>query len=155
MTATEPFTSASNESVNMDTSATASAPPELSAYMSPTQRAAAAVAGENTAAAEPVALRPRTRWAAVVWGLFFLATAVTALWIMLDDDRRAVAGSWIGGLNPWSAIAYLGLAVGVLLLVGGTAGLIRRAQRQARDASGPAGAANESAHEHRRTAPLR
>lgn len=109
-----PFTSASNESVSMDTSTTASTSPELS-EMSP-------------------APRPRTRWAAVVWGVFFLATAVTALWIILDDGRRAIAGSWIGGLNPWSATAYLSLAVGVLLLVGGIAGLIRRAQRQARDA---------------------
>lgn len=113
MSATEPFTSPTNEGVNMDTPAT-----EISTAVP----------------------RPRTRWAAVVWGLFFLATAVTALWIIVDDDRREVAGSWIGGLNPWSAGAYLGLAIGVLLLVGGIAGLTRRAQREHSGRAGDAAA---------------
>lgn len=72
---------------------------------------------------------PRTRWAAVVWGCVFLAAALGALWIIVDDDRRDTAGTWIGTLTPGPAFAYLGLAVGLLLLIVGVVGLIRRMQR--------------------------
>lgn len=39
---------------------------------------------------------PRTRWAAIVWGLLFAAIAATALWMIADDARRdAIAdASW-------------------------------------------------------------
>ena len=137
MSAASASTSAANESTMMDTPAPASTTPDLTAYMSPAQLAGAGTAAGTVAGTmapgstelQTAAPRPRTRWAAIVWGLFFLAVATTALWIILDDDRREVAGSWIGGLNPWSAVTYLGLAVGVLLLVAGIAGLVRRAQR--------------------------
>ncbi|MGP3535784.1 hypothetical protein ACTU3I_13380 [Microbacterium sp. RD1] len=78
--------------------------------------------------------RPRTRWAAVVWGVALGATAALGLWILLDPSRRSGIADWTLGLTPLSASAYLVLAIGLLVLVTGVGGLARRAQRRlARD----------------------
>lgn len=71
---------------------------------------------------------PRIRWAAVVWGCFFLVIALGSLWIVADDTRRDLAATWIGTLTPGAAVAYLGLLLGLLLLIGSLGALIRRAQ---------------------------
>lgn len=76
--------------------------------------------------------RPRTRWAAIVWGLFFAATAAVALWILTSTDRRTAALDAIVSLDAPTAIAIALLAVGVLVLVGGLAALLRRLQSPSR-----------------------
>jgi hypothetical protein len=73
---------------------------------------------------------PRTRWAAIIWGLLFAAIATTALWMIADDDRRDAVADGLVALTPTTIVTILLLTVGVLLLVGGAAGLIRRAQRK-------------------------
>jgi hypothetical protein len=73
---------------------------------------------------------PRTRWAAIVWGLLFAAIAATALWMIADDARRDGVADALVALTPITIVTILLLTVGVLLLVGGAAGLIRRAQRK-------------------------
>ena len=72
---------------------------------------------------------PRTRWAAIIWGLLFAAIAATALWMLADDDRRTAVADGIVTLTPTTILTIVLLTVGVLLLVGGAAGLVRRAQR--------------------------
>jgi cytochrome c-type biogenesis protein CcmH/NrfF len=73
---------------------------------------------------------PRTRWAAIIWGLLFACVAGTALWMIADDDRRAAVSDWVLTLTPATISTLLLLTIGVLLLVGGAAGLVRRAQRR-------------------------
>ena len=73
---------------------------------------------------------PRTRWAAIIWGVLFAGIASTALWMLADTDRRDTVTEALLALTPTTAVTVLLLTLGVLLLVGGAAGLIRRAQRK-------------------------
>lgn len=73
---------------------------------------------------------PRTRWAAIVWGLLFAAIAASALWMLVDDDRRSGIADWTASLTPATIGTLAILTVGVLLLVAGAAGLLRRLQRR-------------------------
>ncbi|WP_223622282.1 hypothetical protein [Microbacterium sp. EST19A] len=73
---------------------------------------------------------PRTRWAAIVWGLLFAAVAASALWLLADDDRRSGIADWTASLTPATIGTIAILTVGVLLLVAGAAGLLRRVQRR-------------------------
>lgn len=82
-------------------------------------------------AAEPAALRPRTRWAGVVWGLAFAALAGAGLWLASGEGRVDDVVGWIRSLTVASAIGYGALALGGILLVTGLVGLLRRAQRAA------------------------
>lgn len=72
---------------------------------------------------------PRTRWAAIVWGLVFVALAVAGL--ALTSDRAHFDGllSWIAGLGAATAIGYGVLTVGILVLIIGVVGLLRHAQK--------------------------
>lgn len=73
---------------------------------------------------------PRTRWAAVVWGLFFAAVSLWALWILAEPERREAAAEWAFTLDTATGVAVLILGLGVILLVAGAAGLLRRTQRR-------------------------
>lgn len=73
---------------------------------------------------------PRTRWAAILWGVTFAAIAVWGLWTFSDDARRTATHDWAIGLTPASAVAYALLATGALLVLLGSAALLRRAQRR-------------------------
>ena len=72
---------------------------------------------------------PRTRWAAIIWGLLFASVAAIALWMLADEDRRETLADGLLALTPTTVNMILVLTIGVLLLVGGAVGLIRRAQR--------------------------
>lgn len=76
---------------------------------------------------------PRTRWAAIIWGVVFAVIAGAALWLLADDDRRAALSAGVGTLTPAAILTVLLLTAGALLLVGGATGLVRRAQRRAAD----------------------
>ncbi|UNK71556.1 hypothetical protein [Microbacterium sp. H1-D42] len=95
-----------------------------------------AVASPDTAAstgpAASPALTPRTRWAAIVWGVFFAALAWTGIWILSSSARRDDLTDWFAGLTPGTIAAVSLLSLGVLVLIAGLVGLIRRAQRAAR-----------------------
>lgn len=83
---------------------------------------------------------PRTRWAAIIWGLLFAVTAAVALWLVADEDRRAGISDWALALTPVTIVTLLVLTIGVLLLAGGAASLLRRTQRRIADradVSGP------------------
>ncbi|MFE6736332.1 hypothetical protein [Microbacterium sp. NPDC057650] len=73
---------------------------------------------------------PRTRWAAIVWGLFFAGLAFAGIWLLSDSQRRDGVTDWLAGLAPATIVAVSLLAVGVLVLVAGLAGLLRRLQRR-------------------------
>ncbi|MEU4015046.1 hypothetical protein AB0E56_07210 [Microbacterium sp. NPDC028030] len=73
--------------------------------------------------------RPRTRWAAIIWGLLFAAVAAAALGQLADANRRETIADALMAMTPATTTAFLLLTAGVLLLVGGAAGLVRRAQR--------------------------
>lgn len=73
---------------------------------------------------------PRTRWAAVVWGLFFAAVAIGGLWLLSEPSRPSDAVEWAATLDAATGVAILILGLGVILLVAGAAGLLRRTQRR-------------------------
>ncbi|WAA65441.1 hypothetical protein [Microbacterium oxydans] len=73
---------------------------------------------------------PRTRWAGIIWGLLFAATAATALWMLSDADRRATIGDGLLALTPTTIVTIILLTIGVLLLANGAVGLVRRVQRK-------------------------
>lgn len=75
---------------------------------------------------------PRTRWAAIIWGVLFAAVAASSLWLVADDERRAGIADWTLTLTPTTVSALMILTVGVLLLVAGSAALLRRGQRRSR-----------------------
>lgn len=72
--------------------------------------------------------RPRTRWAAIVWGLVFAALAVAGIQLVSSPVRFDQMLDWFVALTLPAVIAYALLAVGVLVLVAGLVGLLRRAQ---------------------------
>lgn len=76
-----------------------------------------------------VANRPRTRWAAIVWGLVFAALASGALYVMLSPQHRFEFIEWATSLEPTTLALYGALAIGVIVLLFGLVGLLRRAQR--------------------------
>ena len=76
-----------------------------------------------------VAARPRTRWAAIIWGLVLAAIAGFGVWTLLESERREGLVDWLSTLTAPAAIAYAVLAVGVLALVIGMVGVARRIQR--------------------------
>lgn len=78
---------------------------------------------------------PRTRWAAIIWGLLFAAIATLALGQLADPSRRETIADTLMTMTPTTITAIVLLTAGVLLLVGGAAGLIRRAQRKLAAAS--------------------
>ncbi len=73
---------------------------------------------------------PRTRWAAVVWGLFFAAVALGGLWLLSEPSRPSATVEWAATLDAATGVAILVLGLGVILLVAGAAGLLRRTQRR-------------------------
>lgn len=73
---------------------------------------------------------PRTRWAAIVWGLLFAAVAATSLWLIADDDRRAGIADWALSLTPVTVSTLMILTIGVLVLVTGASALLRTVQRR-------------------------
>ena len=93
--------------------------------------------------AAPILPAPRTRWAAIIWGAVFAAIALWALRVFGDVEGRIALAMWIGGLTPASAVGYLVLALGTLVLVLGLIAVLRRAQRRRETPppSGPTGSA--------------
>jgi hypothetical protein len=96
----------------------------MSTTTAPTSTANTTTAGTETPTP------PRTRWAAILWGLLFATVAAGALWLLADDDRRAGIADGTTSLTPTMIGTIAILTVGVLLLVAGAAGLLRRAQRR-------------------------
>ena len=78
--------------------------------------------------AAPV-IGPRTRWAAIVWGLVFAALASGALYVVLSPEHRLELIEWVTSLEPATLALYGALAIGVIVLLFGLVGLLRRAQR--------------------------
>ncbi|ALJ19155.1 hypothetical protein [Microbacterium sp. No. 7] len=73
--------------------------------------------------------RPRTRWAAIIWGLVFAVLAAAGL--ALANAPRPIdrLSEWVQQVEPVSLTAYGLLVVGGLVLVTGLVGLARRAQK--------------------------
>jgi hypothetical protein len=77
---------------------------------------------------------PRTRWAAIIWGVVFAAIAVSALVLLGDGERGEEVSDWILSLTPASITAMVLLALGAVVLICAATGLIRRVQRRAASA---------------------
>ena len=87
----------------------------------------------NAAMVEPHD-RPRTRWAAIVWGLIIAGIAGTTLAIVSSPERRLAVSDWAATLTPGAFWILSVLVVGLLILVLAVLALIRRAQRSRREA---------------------
>src|SRR4051794_30189083 len=87
-----------------------------------------------SADAEPTASAPlpRTRWAAIVWGACFAAIAWFGIWMLSSVGRRGDVTDWFASLNPGTITALALLSVGVLVLITGAVGLMRRVQLRRR-----------------------
>lgn len=92
--------------------------------------AAIAPPAADLARSEPdaPAARPRTRWAAVVWGLVFAALAAVGMWLTSEPARLDDLAAWVLALDAGSAVGYGLLAFGGLVLIIGLVGILRRAQ---------------------------
>ncbi|NYD67266.1 hypothetical protein [Agromyces atrinae] len=86
-------------------------------------------AATPVAAAAPVE-RPRVRWAGILWGLVFTATAAIAIALLVDPVRRDDADVWLRTQTPGTIALYGLLALGAIILVSGLVGVIRRLQRR-------------------------
>ena len=96
--------------------------------------AAAEPAAEAAAAPTKPHDRPRTRWAAIVWGLIIAGIAGTTLAIVSSPERRLAVSDWVATLTPGAFWILSVLVAGVLILVLAVLALIRRAQRKRREA---------------------
>ena len=79
---------------------------------------------------EPEDLRPRIRWAGIVWGLVFAGLAAPVLWIVLDPARMELVADWWATLTPGGLILTVLVALGALLLVAGLSSLGRRSEHR-------------------------
>ncbi|MFT3798246.1 hypothetical protein [Microbacterium sp.] len=77
----------------------------------------------------PVSLRPRVRWAGIVWGLVFLVLAVVGIRFSTEPGLFDDLAAWLQHVEVGAAVGYGLLAIGALALVTGLVGLLRRAQR--------------------------
>ena len=85
-------------------------------------------------AAPPRFERPRTRWAAIVWGLIIAGIAATTLAVVSSSERRLAVADWASALTPGAFWILLVLVVGVFILLLALLTLIRHAQRRRREA---------------------
>lgn len=87
---------------------------------------------ESTASAaeSPAPALPRTRWAAIIWGLVFATIAVSMIGLLVDDRRSDGVSDWIMSLTPASITAMALLTLGAVVLICGAIGLIRRVQHR-------------------------
>ncbi|MFI8630985.1 hypothetical protein ACIGEP_00135 [Microbacterium sp. NPDC077663] len=72
---------------------------------------------------------PRIRWAAVVWGLTFAAVAAAGYAVASSAPATDTLTDALASAEPGAAIAVLLLMVGVLVMVGAIAGVLRAGQR--------------------------
>ena len=89
--------------------------------------------------ATPPPPRPRTRWAAIVWGLVVTAIAGAALYIRADSARSTEFATWVSGLTPLSLGLLAILAVGLFVLIVALLSVVKREQikRRVRELEGP------------------
>lgn len=95
-----------------------------------TTEAGTAAATDASALPADAVTPPRTRWAAIVWGLLFAAVAATSLWLIADDERRSGVADWALTLTPVTISTLMILTIGVLVLVTGASALLRTVQRR-------------------------
>ncbi|UOQ90445.1 hypothetical protein MUN74_05885 [Agromyces endophyticus] len=76
--------------------------------------------------------RPTIRWGALVWGLLFAASAAFVFWTLAWSANRDQALAAAMELNPISVVLYGLLAIGVVVVLFGIVGLIRRGERRRR-----------------------
>lgn len=107
--------------------------PELNETM-PMDDAKAADTSDDTPRAASTTT-PRTRWAAIIWGACVGVIAWSGIWMLSETDRQEAITDWLATLTPGTMTATVLLGVGVLVLISGLVGLIRRMQR----GSAPAG----------------
>lgn len=87
----------------------------------------------QTATVPDLRMRPRTRWAAIVWGIIIAGIAATTLAIIGSPERRLAVSDWAATLTPGAFWILSVLVVGVFILVLAVLALIRRAQRRRRE----------------------
>jgi len=110
--------------------------PESSGASEPGAPLFASPASAAASPTSPPAERPTIRWGALVWALLFGTVASLALWVLVDPARRDAAVWWAIGLQPMMTVLYGLVAIGVVVVLFGMVGLIRRAERKRRLARG-------------------
>ena len=88
-------------------------------------------AGTGDGASAPTSVAaPRTRWAAIIWGVCFAAVAWFGIWMLSETARQDAITEWFASLSPATMTATALLGIGVLVLISGVVGLTRRMQRR-------------------------
>lgn len=98
-------------------------------FEAPDERIVNAAPSESAASSAAPRSGPRTRWAAIVWGLVLAFLAGSALYVLLSPQRRIELTEWVTSLEPTTFALYGALAIGALVLLASLVGLLRRAQR--------------------------
>lgn len=114
----------------LPTAVTSTLGPALDESGDPAATGTPAATGAPLVATPLVATPPRTRWAAVIWGLLFAAIAGAGIWLLTDAQRQAGIADWVMELTPSTLGGLAVLVAGVLVLATGAVGLIRHAQRR-------------------------
>ncbi|GAA4780122.1 hypothetical protein [Microbacterium gilvum] len=94
----------------------------------------AVAAAPEPGAAPTVAEQPRTRWAAIVWGVALAIAAALGLGQTVDPSRFTTLQDgvveWTLAADPLSVSLAVVLALGAAVLVAGLAGIARGVQRR-------------------------
>lgn len=77
--------------------------------------------------------KPRTRWAAILWGALFAALAGYGVWFSADPDHLDGMVSFARTVSIQTLVGYGALALGVLVLMIGLVALARRGQSSLSD----------------------
>jgi predicted phage tail protein len=83
---------------------------------------------ETPPSAAPVD-RPRVRWAGIVWGVAFAAAAAGGVVLTRSPAAYGTLVGWVAAPSIPALVAAALLTVGVLILIAGVVGLLRRGQR--------------------------
>ncbi|MFJ6679741.1 hypothetical protein ACIQLK_11575 [Microbacterium sp. NPDC091382] len=84
---------------------------------------------DGPAASTPRTDGPRTRWAAIVWGLTFAAIAAAGYSVTSSARAMTVLTDAVAEARIGPAVAIGLLVIGGLVAVAGVAGLLRAGQR--------------------------
>ncbi len=76
-------------------------------------------------------LRPRIRWAGIVWGLVLATVAATGVALTWGPTRLDDLAAFVPQLTVTTVVAGVLMTLGALALITGLVGLLRRGQRTA------------------------
>jgi hypothetical protein len=101
-----------------------------SAYPTPSYLEETGMSGADNETPIGAIVRPRIRWAGVVWGLVLMVLGTGVLYIASAAERASAVHDWLRALNGGTAWALAIAVVGGIIVILALLGAIRSAQRR-------------------------